>query len=165
MILLPVKFDLNEWFILITLALGYGIMFRLPPRFPKSVVILVLLLSISIVKIVDVVWMQPPYDLYDVNDTPYYELFDFFTWFLYPPFAYFCVYVYDRQQLRGLSIVLYVVASAIFSTAFEGLAVLCHVYTYKGWRFFYSFPVYITVITLTLAFFQYLKIYFKKPRT
>lgn len=163
--MLPVKFDLNEWFILIMLALGYSIMFKLPPRFPRSIVILVLLLSICIVKIVDVVWMQPPYDLYDVNDTPYYELFDFFTWFLYPPFAYFCVYFYDRQQLRGLSIGLYIVASAIFSTGLEGLAVLCHVYTYKGWKFFYSFPVYIAVITLTLAFFQFVKSYFMKPKS
>ncbi|TVY09086.1 hypothetical protein [Paenibacillus cremeus] len=162
MIELPVSFDANEWFILSSLIITYGLMLLLPKRFPRTITILLFLFTTIIAKMFDLILATPPYDLYDINDTPGYELFDLFTWFLYPPFGYFLVYLYDRWHLNGIYKWFYILAFSMFSVGFEWLTNQFHVYQYNGWNVIYSLPIYLIVICFTLLYYHFIKWYFLK---
>lgn len=93
----------------------------------------------------------PLYDLYDMNDFAKYEYMDSILYlFIYPADAYIMLNFYERWKLKGSSRVLYIVGWALLTMGMEWLADLAHVFTYKGWRLWYSFFVYIGVYTLNV---------------
>ncbi|MFC6603923.1 hypothetical protein ACFQDF_24280 [Ectobacillus funiculus] len=76
MFIFPKHFDENEWFIIIIILLS-SILFKLPKRFPASITILILLLSVAIPKVLDhSIAAISPYDFYRLNDSEKYEVFD-----------------------------------------------------------------------------------------
>ena len=154
---LPVSFDHNEWFVLISFVINFVLVFLLPRRFPRSVVILIFLFSAVVARLCDHLLAGPNFDFYNLMDTGEYDLFDMFTYFLYMPFAYFFVYYYDKWKLKGYSILVYVVATALAGTAYELLTVYFDVFNYNEWKIYYSFAVYLIIQPLTLLFFEFLK--------
>lgn len=153
---LPVKFDANEWFILLFMAAAYTVIFLLPRRFPLVVTAVMLLLSDVTAKIADFIIATPPYDLYDITDTPKFDLFDFILWLLYPPFGYLALYIYDKYYIRGTGAAFYVLVCSLLACGFEWLAAQAHVFNYKGWKLLYSLPVYLFVISLYLLIYRLL---------
>ncbi|PYI53872.1 hypothetical protein [Paenibacillus flagellatus] len=153
----PQRFDANEWFLLSALAVMAVLFFVMPRRFPKSVTIVFLALGVGIPMYADFLIAPKPFDLYDVNDTGNYELFEILFYFVYAPFAYFFVYFFDRWNVRGLGIAGYVVVWSAFAVAFEALAARLHVFHYKGWTLGYSSLVYLVVQSLYLAFYYRIK--------
>jgi hypothetical protein len=157
----PKLFDSNEWCIILLILLNV-ILFKLPKRFPNAITVLMILLSISIAKIVDHTIAVFPVDLYDINDTKRYELFDLLLYACYPPFGYLCTYFYMSLKKRGLFVLLYIIIWALFAVIFEYFLVKIQVFRYNGWSIFYSFPTYLIVISIYLIFLNFvLKIYDK----
>jgi hypothetical protein len=159
---LPIKFDQNEWFIILTTFFGYTWVLFLPKRYPRIISVLVILFSVSMALIMDYAIASPPLDLYDVNDRKEYELFDVFTYFMYTPYALFCVYLYDKFNPKGFSLTAYIIGWSLLSISFECLALKCHVFTYSNWSLLYSFSVYLAMTTLHLSFFRFILIYFNE---
>jgi hypothetical protein len=159
MLEMPQDFDSNEWLILSTIIIFYLAIIFVPKRFPIHLTLLVLAASLVIAKGTNHILGAPPLDLYDFNDTPKFDLFDFFIWFTYPPFGYFFIYLYDKWNLRGMKTFIYIVIWAAFSVFFEWLTLKANVFTYKGWKLGYSIPTYLIVLSIYIMFFIFIKNY------
>lgn len=155
--LLPQKFDENEWFLLISLCTVMFVVLLLPRQFPTIVSIVFFALGGGIAMFVDFHLGIPPMDLYDVNDTKHYELFELVAFVLYSPFAYLFAYFLDRWNIRRLFIPLYILAWSVAGTAFEALAAYFHVYKYKGWNLGFSFLFYLTIQFFTFLIYEAIK--------
>lgn len=152
--MLPQSVDENEWFVLIVILLAYSVLLPIPKQLPKSIMIMVMLFSSTVARLFDHLLSSPKLNLYDLMDAPTYEIFDLLTYLLYPPFAYFFVYIFNTLKIRGLWIVLYILLWSIGGTMFEWLTVNIEIFNYNNWRLSYSFTVYLIVQSLTLLFFQ-----------
>ncbi|MDF2959889.1 MAG: hypothetical protein K0S39_1624 [Paenibacillus sp.] len=157
MILYPFEtFSSNEWFILTTIAINIVVIWLLPKKLPVSLTVLLLLTGMMAAKTADFILAIPPYDLYNLNDSSKYEISDLMLSFVYPPFHYYFIYIYHTKRLKGFFVFLYILAVAWFAAGFEYLAHLTGVYNYKGWSLIYSFPVYLTVLGLSIVLYHVL---------
>ncbi|NSL52405.1 hypothetical protein [Calidifontibacillus erzurumensis] len=154
---LPVVFDKNEWFVIIMVIISYSILFFRSKFIPWSIIILLILFSAAIARMADQILAKPMIDYYDIMDSDKYELFGFFTYFLYGPIAYLFVFFYEKFNIQGLSILFYIVGWSLISVIFEWITVWFGVFTFKEWIPLYSFPVYLFVQSLTLLFYLFLK--------
>lgn len=153
---LPQPFDKNEWFVLIGIMVSYSIVRFLPKRFPTVISVLLMLFGPIVARMCDHFLASPKLDLYNLMDTPNYDLFDLFTYFLYAPFSYFFIYFYDRWKVKGAGMLLYLFLWTVASAFFEWIHTLFHVFTYHNWRLSYSFTVYLVVQCLELLYYYLL---------
>lgn len=156
--LLPLHFDSNEWFLTISFCFVALAAMMLPRRFPTIMTVALLSLGFGIAAYFDFYLGVPPLDLYDVNDTPDYELFELFVYALSSPFAYIFVYLFDLWKIRGIWISLYVLVWAAAGAAFEGLAAYMQVFHYKGWTVGYSFVFYLAIQSFLLFLYYLFKV-------
>lgn len=157
MFLLPERFDVNEWVIIGLYISNIYILWKLPRRFPMSVTILLYLYGILVSASLDDMLGTPPYDLYDVNDDPKYELFDLLMYVIYPVYSYYFIYVIDRWRIRGLGLFLYLLIVSLSSTGYEWIMVQANIFTYNGWTLVNSYPVYLISQSLLLLYYLFLK--------
>jgi hypothetical protein len=122
-----------------------------------------MLFNVFLGQTVDYIIAVPPYDLYDVNDRPNYEIFDFILYFLlYPPTAYLVIYFYNKWRIKGLYVIAYIVGCAILTVGLEWVAHFFHVFTYKNWILIYSFPVYFAVYGLNILVLHLAQYYIQR---
>ncbi|MDU0204957.1 MULTISPECIES: hypothetical protein [Paenibacillus] len=151
----PEHFDINEWFTLISLAVTATIAFLLPKRFSPVAITVYTVFTVFISQSVDSLIAVKPFDMYDVNDSSKYELMDIVIYYLnYPPYTYIFLYFYDKWKLKGIGRILYVGVFSGFSVFFEWLACLCHVFTFHGWKLWYSPFVYLVTFTLYIIVYH-----------
>ncbi|WP_442596565.1 hypothetical protein [Neobacillus sp. D3-1R] len=162
---LPEKFDENEWMLIGTLIFGVLLYLFLPKRFPHSLSFLVMIFSSFYSRTFDHILASPFMDLYDVMDSPKYEFFGVLTYFMYAPFAYLFIYIYDRLNINGIYTALYILGFSLFGVGFEWIAYKLHIFTYKKWNLYYSFTVYLLVQYCTILFFQYVKKKYPLPNS
>lgn len=156
----PERFDENEWFLIVILA-GSVLLLFLPKRFPTSMSILLMLFSSFYARTFDNILAAPFFDFYDIMDSDKFELFGVFTYFMYAPFAYLFLYFYDRFNIKGGNIALYILGSSLFGIGFEWITTKFNIITYKDWNLAYSFTVYLFVQYTTILFFHYVKKLYK----
>lgn len=161
MLTLPEQFDVNEWIIII-LLLSNIVLFKLPKKFPSVITVLLVLLSISMAKLPDHTIAIRPFDLYDLNDTQKYELFDLLLYGAYPPFGIICIYLYTWFNIKGIFTLLYILIWSMFAVIFEYFLVFLGVFDYKGWTIFYSFPVYLITVFIYILFYNFALGYYDK---
>jgi hypothetical protein len=158
------RFDNNEWAIIIAILINILIFRLLPKRLPKEITPLIVLLSMSYPKILDHTMAVNPFNLYDIMDTDRYEFFDLALYGVYPAFGYLFIYLLDSYNPKGIKLVLYFITWSVVSIGMEFLLVNLHVFVYTGWKLIYSLPIYLVVLVLTYLFYQLLKYYrVKKP--
>jgi hypothetical protein len=152
----PVRFDLNEWFVIAVTVLGWSVYLLLRDRFSLIVLIGLWLFNYYLGQTVDfAIALGPPIDLYDYNDVPQYEWIDVVMHlFTYPAAELIVVWGYARFRPRGWWLAAYVVAVALVTTGSEAVAWMCNVYHYKGWTLYYSFLFYIVSTALNIALYR-----------
>ncbi|WP_160725509.1 hypothetical protein [Bacillus sp. USDA818B3_A] len=155
--LLPNQFDANEWFITLSLILTYLLIIKLPKRFPRTITLMLLLFGMGYVQVVDHILAGISYNTYDINDYAEYELFDWIGWFIYPPFGYFFIYCLDKWSLHGRQLFWYIFGWSLIAMVVEWISLKFHMFTYYGWKFTYSYPVYLLTLCLYLLFFLYIR--------
>lgn len=165
MLPLPLNFDENEWFIILNLLLGVIVVYILPKRFATVITILIMLFSMSIAKIIDHAIAGEPLDLYDIGDQKKYELWDVIGYFMYLPYAYLSIYLYDKLNPKGIFLSVYIILMSLSGIIFEWIAIKFHVFKYEKWTLFYSFSVYLAVSIVHILFFNFLKKYLKNNRS
>lgn len=162
---LPAKFDVNEIFIIITgIILTLIFVKILPKRFTYTTSIILFLHKISIAIAVDNVFAGPPLDLYDVMDTKEFELMDLVLYFfVYGPFTYIIIYIYDKwfYHKHLFQKFIFLVLVSLINIFFEFIAGYLDVYQFKGWKHYYSFPIYLIVYFTNFYLLEFLK---KKER-
>jgi hypothetical protein len=153
----PVRFDLNEWFIITITVIGWSVyLLLLRDRFPLIILIGLWLFNFYLAQTIDFAIAQgPPIDLYDYNDLPQYEWSDLFMYlFTYPTATFFIVWGYIRFRPRGWWFAAFLVANALMSVSLEAVAWICYVYHYRGWTLFYSFLFYIVTTAMNIAVYR-----------
>jgi hypothetical protein len=159
---LPQKFDQNEWCLIVCILVSYTSILLLPRRFPFRLTVLLMLFGPTVARLSDHLLASPKLDLYNLMDTPKYDLFDFFTYLLYAPFSYLFIYFYEKWKIKGYWIVLYIFLCTCGGTLFEWVNKLFHVFTYKGWELSFSFSVYLVTQCFALLFYHWIKQPIKK---
>ncbi|MDP4147072.1 MAG: hypothetical protein Q8936_21795 [Bacillota bacterium] len=168
---LPISFDQNEIFVVITILIGSFIVFLLPKRFPGAITILLLIEPGLVARISDHFLASPQmlgsqYDLYDILDTGKVDFFDLITYFMYSPLGYIFIYIYDRYKTKGMYFTLYIFFSSLFATAFEWSAMKFKVFTYKHWNLSFSFIAYLITLSMSILFLNLIKrLYKARSRT
>lgn len=139
----PERFDINEWFTIISFVVLLTIAISLPKRFSQLSITIFFVFTVFISQTVDSLIAVKPFDMYDVSDSSKYEVMDIFIYYLnYPLYTYLFLYFYDKWNLKGMNRILYLSGFSLISVFFEWLADLCNVFTYKGWNLWYSSLVY-----------------------
>jgi len=161
---LPKHFDENEWTIIVGIFLS-TLLWRLPKKIPTEITILIVLFSMAVPKIMDHLIASVSPNLYQITDSEKYELFDLLLDIVYIPFGYLCIYVYEIWKPKKLKLVFYIFLWSVLAVCFEFVMVKVHVFTYRGWRLAYSFPIYITVITIALSLYVFLTNYNQRRST
>ncbi|RLQ97359.1 hypothetical protein [Falsibacillus albus] len=137
------SFNANEWFTCGVFFAAYAFLFILPRRFSKQDKALYVILGMFIGNFYDHTISVPPWNFYDVNDTSEFQLMDFISYFMYGPFSYYFVYIWDALKITDKHIPLYIFIWSIISMVMEFIAHQLGVYHYRqGYEIYYSFAVY-----------------------
>ncbi len=147
---------INELYIVCTLLTAFLISLKLPQKFPAAITVLIFTFSAFIGLTADHILAISPYDIYDVNDSPHFEFWDFIYYSMYGFSGYFFLYLYQHWRIRGILTIGYIVLWSIFSVFYEWIAVIVGIFDFsKGYRMQYSFPVYLFIQTFFLIFFYF----------
>ncbi|MDQ0860445.1 hypothetical protein [Bacillus sp. V2I10] len=147
---------MNELYIVITLFTALWISVKLPKIFPPAITLLIFTFSAFIALTADHILDLPPYDIYDVNDSPEFEVWDFIYYSMYGFFGSFFLYLYQQWRIRGMITIVYIILWSMFSVFYEWVAVLVGIFDFsKGYKMEYSFPVYLFIQTFFIIFFHF----------
>jgi len=150
-------FNLNDWFVLGSIAIAYLIITLLPKRFTKAQTVLIYIFCPTTAAMLDNSIGGHIFDFYDIMDGPAYTVMDFVVYFLYAPFGYFFLYFYERLHIHGLKTVVYILIWTFVAVGFESLCWICGVFHYKhGYGIEYSFCVYLGSQTATVLFYHFI---------
>lgn len=152
----PVKFDGNEWFILVTTVVTITFIAFLPRRFTFLTNLLMWMFIYSFAQFTDFVIGKEPLPLYKPNDLNEYEIFDLILYTVTFPAVVYCYYYFlDKWSLKGKRLAIYIVAWSVFSALFEWVSEkYFKVFTWTGWATFLSHFAYIVIfILITIVFF------------
>ncbi|UUZ91989.1 hypothetical protein LJK87_42005 [Paenibacillus sp. P25] len=157
----PVRFDANEWFILAVSLLSWGTLCLLPRRSPAVTFFVIWLFNGLLGFTADFTLGVKPFDLYDFGDRPQFEWFDVVLYFVtYPPAPFLMLYGFDKWRPTGWKLAGRLLLFTAATTALEGATTFAfHVFTYKGWKLWYSPPVYLTTYSLNLLVYLYVRNY------
>ncbi|MCO7176207.1 hypothetical protein ACFP7A_10000 [Sporolactobacillus kofuensis] len=147
-------FHSNEVFIIITGALAYIVMLRLPKQFTRQQTIIMLLISIYLSALFDNTLCVHPFNFYYVNNTSIPGFWDLMSYLMFGPFAYLFVYIYSILKKNRATYFIYIVVWAIVALFAEALAWHAGVYRYQnGYQMFFSLPIYLLVLTVTMIYY------------
>jgi hypothetical protein len=148
-------FNGNEWFVIGVTVICSAAIWLFPRRFSPTQTTFNLLIGIVFGLIFDHTIAVPPFDLYDVGDQSYYQLFDMFTYVMYAPFGYWFIYWYERLRIYGILTIAYILVWTGLSIGMEWLSVKVGVFHYKdGYRLFYSIPIYLILQSVHLGLYR-----------
>ncbi|WP_202914609.1 hypothetical protein [Paenibacillus antri] len=153
------QFDRNEWYVIGMTVAAYAAVFLLPRKVPVSYMILGLVWGFASATLFDFTIGGGLMDFYVVNDTNRYEIMDLLVYIMFAPYGYFMVNFYEMLGIRKkLWVVLYILGWTIFGTGVQWVSEWMHMTTYqKGYRFEYNIVVFLTMQTVTICFYRYLK--------
>ncbi|EDL65550.1 hypothetical protein [Bacillus sp. SG-1] len=159
------QFNVNEWFILIVLALSFVSLFFLKPRMELPLLLTIYLFGVTSGMFFDHTISLNPFNFYDVNDTSNYQLIDFISYVMYGPFAYFFVYFYEKFKITGMKNILYVIIWTVVAICVEWVAHKAGIFHYRnGYKLFYSIPIYLFNQTILIGFSNLILSEFKQKQ-
>lgn len=159
----PINFDANEGFATIIMTAMILLYCMLPKRIPIPIALLMMIFDSYLGRAIDNILSSTyPYNVYDIMDTPKYDLFDFLLYTIpFPLVGYFYVYFYDKYLFRAPFQFMHILVWSIASVGFEALAVTFSVFQYNGWQLSYSFPVYLLTFGLNTLLYSLAKKHYK----
>ncbi|TMU86943.1 hypothetical protein FGG79_02030 [Bacillus sp. BHET2] len=147
------SFDLNEWFIILSL---FGLLFLIwvtPKMFSFLEGFSYFVYGISTGMFYDHTISIPPWDYYDVNDSSAYQGIDFISYIMYGPYSYFFIYIYRKLGIKGIMNLAYILIWTTFSLLMEWLTVKIGIFHFdKGYKMYWSIPIYMAVQSVQLIF-------------
>ncbi|WP_226530664.1 hypothetical protein [Metabacillus niabensis] len=152
------SFDKNEIYILVMLLLTYTAILVIPKKLPLNFTLLFLTWGLATSTLIDFTIGGGLIDFYKVNDSNTYELTDFLTYFLFPPFSYFFIYFYEVLNINKKRFILYILGWTIVGLATEKLCTIMGVTHYQhGYKIHFSLVVFLLVQTTTALYYELIK--------
>jgi hypothetical protein len=148
---LPEKFDENELFIIFSTIVTWSLILMLTRRMSAVTVTIIWTFNVFLALLADITITVKPYELYFTIDHKTHELFDVVLHFVtYPALPYFVVNSYQHYKPKGLKLLSFVVFWGGVAIALEWTSVQFNVFTYTGWKLYFSFLVYLIVFAVTI---------------
>lgn len=148
-------FNQNEWFVIGSIIVFNLAIWLMPKIFSKLEALGFYIFGIYIGLFYDHTISIKPWDYYDVNDNSSYQFIDFLSYIMYGPFGYFFLYFYVRWGLKGYQNIAYILVWSGFSLLMEWISLKVGLYHYdKGYKMYFSFPIYLLSQTMLLLFYQ-----------
>ncbi|MGX6445807.1 hypothetical protein ACWM35_21530 [Neobacillus sp. K501] len=158
------QFDWNECFMIVTSIIAFSIMLLLRKHFHNITFIIIWIYSVAFVQTVDYFLAASPFRVYYCADNITYEPAGaMIHLFLYPAFSFIFLFFYDRWNISGKNLILYLLVWDIFSIFFEWLNVINGVFTYTSWHIYYSIFVYPVSSLLLIKVYLFVKTQLMKP--
>jgi hypothetical protein len=156
-------FNENEWSIILALGAGAVILYFLPRRFSNQTAGVFLLCGVFFGFLFDHTLSVLPVSFYDLNDTSSFEWFDFLSQCMYGPYGYLYFYLYDRFRVKLRYAPVYILVCALISVGLEKILNLLGVYHYqKGYYLYFSFVIYLAVLSSWVGIYYTVKKYGEK---
>ncbi len=153
-------FNMNEWFIVIALIIGILTILGLPRRFPRKTSGVYILCGIFCGFVFDHTLSVFPVSYYAINDTSKFETMDFLSHVMYGPYSYLFFYLYDLVHIKAHHSLVYIMAWALMSVGFERLSAAVGIFHYRhGYSIYYSFAIYLVVISGWVLLYYALRAY------
>lgn len=148
-------FDWNEWFVLSMFVILNILVWACPKIFKWLEGIALYLFGIFTVTFFDHTLSVRPWDFYDVNDTSKFQIMDFIYYTMNGPYSYFFIYLYVKLNIKGYKNIVYILVWSSFAVFIEWVGLKTGLFHFeKGYKMYWSFPIYITVQTLLILFFH-----------
>lgn len=158
-------FDWNEWFMIMTSFLAAIVIFLLRKHFQSIVFILIWIYSIAFVETIDYALAATPFKVYYCADNLTYEpAAALIHLFLYPSFSFIFLFIYDKWKIRRKNLLIYLIIWTAFALFFEWLNVINGVFTYIGWKIYYSIPTYPIASWLLIKVFHFIQKHLSNPQ-
>jgi hypothetical protein len=156
-------FNANEWFIVISLIVGILVLLLLPKRFTRKTTAIYLMCGVFFGFLFDHTLSVLPVSFYAINDSSSFELMDFLSHVMYAPYSYLYFYLYDFFSIKPRFSPLYILVWAFLSVGIERFCESIGVFHYQhGYNIYYSFVIYLLVISLWVPFYRVIKVYGEK---
>ncbi|MEH7106998.1 MULTISPECIES: hypothetical protein [Bacillaceae] len=156
-------FNANEWFIVASLCVGTIVVLLLPKRFTKKETAVYLMCGMFFGFFFDHTLSVLPVSFYVINDRGSFELMDFLSHVIYAPYSYLFFYLYDFFRIKPHFSLVYILVWAFLSVGFERFSVIIGIFRYQhGYNIYYSFVIYLLVISFWVLFFRIMKAYGEK---
>ncbi len=149
---LPLDFDLNEWFVLISMIGSMIVFVKVPNRMPKGMALAILLYFAFLGLTTDIlIGVDYPFNFYKIMDSPKLELFDVIIYAVnYSLYGYFFAYFIYKWKKRKVLLLFFILYWVVQTTVIEWIAVQVHVFTYNnGWNTGFSALSYLFIYTLS----------------
>jgi len=153
------KFDLNDYFVIFTLIISWGMYYFLPKVFSKQMTILIFLYSLTAAGLFDNSIGAKPLDFYDIMDGPAYTVMDVVVYFLYPPFSYLFLFIYKKLQIKDRYLLVFILCFTATAIAVEWVYYKMGVFHYKnGNRTIFSVCTYLFIQSLLIFLYRFLTV-------
>ncbi|MFC5448292.1 hypothetical protein [Paenibacillus aestuarii] len=154
--------DWNEWFVVICSVIAMTMFFRIRKHFNAITIVIIWIFNVVYVATLDYALAVTPFQLYYCGDNETYEPITAFAHiFMYPPFSFLFLYLYDKWNLRNKKnrkrLVFFFIGAAVFSVFFEWLNVLNGFLVYTGWKLYGSFPMYVFSALILLKLYHFIE--------
>lgn len=148
-------FNANEWFVVISMIVMNLAIWFAPKLFSKLESVGYYIFGIYIGLFYDHTLSIKPWDYYDVNDSSSYQFIDFMSYIMYGPYGYFFLYFYVKWNIKKLRIIPYILIWSAFSMLLEWCGLKAGLFHFdKGYKMYWSFPIYLLSQTMTIFFYH-----------
>jgi hypothetical protein len=156
-------FNINEWFIIISILVGILVVLLLPKRFTIKTTCVYLMCGVFFGFIFDHTLSVLPVRYYVINDSSSFELMDFLSHVMYAPYSYLFFYLFDYFDIIPRFTPLYIFVWVFLSVIIELFGVKIGIFHYQhGYNTYYSFVIYLLVISIWVPFYRVIKVYGEK---
>jgi hypothetical protein len=157
-------FDWNEMFMILTTIIASLFAFIIRKHFQKIVLFLVWIFTVAFVETLDYSLAGSPFRVYYCADNTTYEpATAIIHLFLYPAFSVIFLFYYDKWNIHGKKLIIYILFWDVFSIFFEWIYVLNGVFIYTGWKLYYSILIYPISNVIIIKFYHFIKKQLLKP--
>ncbi len=157
------SFDWNEWFVIISFVILHLLFWKIPKIFTPVKVAAFYLYGVSIITFFDHTISVNPWDFYDVNESSNYQFLDFLSNVMMGPISYLFIHLYVKLGIKRYMNLVYLLIWSSFSLLVEWFAMRIGLYHFnKGYSMYWSFPIYFSIQTVLIIYYQLLSR--KNPR-
>ncbi|MFV2048312.1 hypothetical protein KDJ21_026070 [Metabacillus litoralis] len=145
---LPIIFDKNEWFVMISMVVLLICFIAIPKIIPKSLTITIMLFYAVFGLTADVlIGVDYPFNFYRIMDSPKLELFDVLVYVVnYSLYGYFFSYILYKWKIEIKYLLLFILLWIALTVCLEWMSVKFNVFTYKnGWNTWFSALSYLLI--------------------
>lgn len=154
----------NEWFIIICGVIAMSLYLLIRKHFEPIVKIMVWIYTVAYIETIDYGLAKTPFAVYYCMDNTTYEFSaGIIHIFICPPSSFIFLYFYTKWEIKGRKLVYYIMFWTVIAVLYEWMCVINGVFTYTGWKLYYSIAVYPISQLLLIWLYHFINKHIDEP--